>query len=96
MSLAERRRCVSYLKEHYEISERRAWQAMQMNRSSYRYAPTEQAEDHGYRRTVPLSPNKALHRIFDPPPLFVAEKRWSLKAPQSKGVRSHVGIEGTR
>ena len=55
MSLAERRRCVSYLKERYEISERRACQAMQMNRSSYRYAPREEAADAGFQRTVALS-----------------------------------------
>ena len=37
VSLAERRRCVTYLRNAFEASERRACQVMQINRSSYRY-----------------------------------------------------------
>lgn len=55
MSLAERRRCVTYLRNEYEISERRACQAMQMNRSSYRYVGGREPVDEGYRRVVSLS-----------------------------------------
>lgn len=55
MSLAERRRCVTYLRSEYDISERRACQAMDMNRSSYRYVPRRDPVDDGHRRTVQLS-----------------------------------------
>lgn len=55
MSLAERRRCVTYLRNEYGISERRACQAMQMNRSSYRYVGSRELVDEGYTRVVSLS-----------------------------------------
>jgi len=37
VSLTDRRRCVTYLRSAYEISERRACQVMQVNHPSYRY-----------------------------------------------------------
>ena len=49
MSLAERRRCVTYLRNEYEISERQACQAMQMHRSSYRYVGQQEFVDAAYR-----------------------------------------------
>ena len=55
VSLVERRRCVTYLRNEYEISERRACQAMQMNRSSYRYTGKREPMDERYRRVVSLS-----------------------------------------
>ncbi len=55
VSLAERRRAVTYLKNEYDISERHACQAMQMNRSSYRYEARQEAMDERYRRVVALS-----------------------------------------
>jgi len=55
VSLTERRRSVTYLKSEYEVSERRACQAMQMNRSSYRYVGRNEYEDERYRRVVSLS-----------------------------------------
>ena len=55
VSLAERRRCVMYLKSEYGISERHACQAMQMNRSSYRYVGQQEFVDARYRRVVNLS-----------------------------------------
>ena len=55
MSLAERRRCVTYLRNEYTISERRACQAMQMNRSSYRYVGSEEAIDEIHQTVVRLS-----------------------------------------
>lgn len=54
MSLAERHRCVTYLRNRYEISERRACQAMQMHRSSYRYG-SRNPVDETYQRVVALS-----------------------------------------
>ena len=55
VSLAERRRCVTYLRNEYAISERRACQAMQMNRSSYRYVGSKEAIDEIHRTVVRLS-----------------------------------------
>jgi len=54
VGLAERRRCVTYLKDQYEISERRACQAMQLHRSTYRYG-TQNPVDDAYERVVALS-----------------------------------------
>ena len=68
VSLAERRRCVTYLRNEYEISERRACQAMQMNRSSYRYVGGQEPVDEKYRRVVSLSqqyPYWGYRKIYD-------------------------------
>ena len=68
MSLPERRRCVTYLRGEYEISERRACQAMQMNRSSYRYVGINEFEDERYQRVVSLSqqyPYWGYRKIYD-------------------------------
>ena len=45
MSLAERRRCVTYLRNEYTVSERRACQVMEMHRSSYRYTGQQELVD---------------------------------------------------
>ena len=55
MSLAERQRCVRYLRNAFETSERRACQVMQMNRSSYRYIGEREPMDERYARVVGLS-----------------------------------------
>jgi putative transposase len=54
VSLPARRRCVTYLQNEYGISERSACQAMQMNRSSYRYVGRARVEAR-YQRVVSLS-----------------------------------------
>ena len=54
-SLAERRRCLTYLVRRYDISERRACQAIQLHRSSDHYEPRKDAMDEGDRRTVALA-----------------------------------------
>src|SRR5215210_6761148 len=54
VSLPARRRCVTYLRNAYGISERGACQAMQMNRSSYRYVGRELIDER-HRRVVSLS-----------------------------------------
>ena len=46
---------MTYLKTEYEISERRACQAMQLNRSSYRYVASQALIDETYRAVVRLS-----------------------------------------
>jgi len=55
VSLAERRCCVTYLRDEYEISERRACQAMQLNRSSYRYVGSKAQIDETHQAVVDLS-----------------------------------------
>lgn len=55
VSLPERRRCVGYLIETYEVSERRACQAMGMHRSSYRYGGSREIVDEVHRLVVKLS-----------------------------------------
>ena len=55
VSLAERRRAVTYLRNEYDISERHACQVMQMNRSSYRYVASTEPFDETYREVVRLS-----------------------------------------
>ena len=55
MSLAVRRRCVAYLVETYQVSERRACQAMQIYRSSYRYEAKREPIDAAHRQVVALS-----------------------------------------
>lgn len=68
MSLAERRRCVTYLRKTYALSERRACQALSMHRSSYRYGTREATQDVAYQRVVGLSgryPYFGYRKIFD-------------------------------
>ena len=55
MSLAERRRCVTYLRNEYGVSERRACQAMSLHRSSYRYAGRLACREQGYQEVLRLS-----------------------------------------
>jgi len=68
VSLPERRRCVTYLRNEYQVSERRACQAMQMNRSTYRYVGQQEEIDECYRRVVALShqyPYWGYRKIYD-------------------------------
>ncbi len=68
VSLPERRRCVTYLRNEYQVSERRACQAMQMNRSSYRYVGSQVLVDEQYRRVAALSqqyPYWGYRKIYD-------------------------------
>lgn len=46
---------MTYLRNEYSVSERRACQAMQINRSSYRYVGSQELMDERYRRVVSLS-----------------------------------------
>jgi putative transposase len=68
VSLPERRRGVTYLRNEYGISERRACQAMQMNRSSYRYVGSQALVDERYRRVLNLSqqyPYWGYRKVYD-------------------------------
>jgi hypothetical protein len=68
VSLAERRRCVTYLRNAYATSERRACQVMELNRSSYRYISEKPVVDDGYQSVVRLSqqyPSWGYRKIYD-------------------------------
>ena len=68
VSLAERRRAVTWLRNQYQVSERRACQAMNMHRSSYRYGGRQEHLKEAYRRTVSLSrqyPYWGYRKIYD-------------------------------
>lgn len=68
MSLAERRRCVRYLRSEYAVSERRACQAMQLHRSSYRHLGKRVCFDEAYRAVIRLSgayPYFGYRKIYD-------------------------------
>ena len=68
VSLAERRRCVTYLKTEYEISERHACQAMDLHRSSYRHVGQRDPFDDAYRAVLRLSaeyPYFGYRKIYD-------------------------------
>lgn len=68
MSLPERRRCVTYLRNEYQVSERHACQAVQMNRASYRYAGQRTVIDDKHHHVVVLSnryPYWGYRKIYD-------------------------------
>ena len=55
VSLPERRRAVTYLKNEYPVSERRACAVLSENRSSYRHQGTPSQIDDVYREVMRLS-----------------------------------------
>lgn len=68
VSLAVRRRCVTLLREAHGVSERRACQAMEVNRSSYRHVGSKPLIDDVYERVVSLShefPCWGYRKIYD-------------------------------
>lgn len=95
MSLAERRRCVTYLRNEYAVSERRACQAIQLNRSSYRYAGKREAVDERYRRVARLSRRYSYwgyRKIFD---LMKAE-RAPISRERVRRIRRREGLQVVR
>lgn len=55
VSLPERRRAVTYLKNQFPVSERRACAVVSVNRSSYRHPGTRGQVDNVYREVIRLS-----------------------------------------
>ncbi len=95
VSLPERRRCVTYLKTEYAISERRACQAMQMNRSSYRYVGGQDVVDDAYQRVVSLSDQYrywGYRKIFD---LMKGEGE-SISRERVRLIRRREGLQVVR
>ena len=94
MSLAERRRCVTYLKTEYDVSERRACQAMQLNRSSYRYAGAADLVDQTYREVIRLSeryPYFGYRKIYD-----LMRDNWAISRERVRQIRRREGLQVIR
>lgn len=95
MSLAERRRAVTYLKDEYEISERHACQAMQMHRSSYRYVASKELIDKPHREAVRLSqryPYWGYRKIYD----LMKEKEIAVSRERVRLIRRREGLQVVR
>ncbi|ANO50687.1 hypothetical protein BA177_05220 [Woeseia oceani] len=91
VSLAERRRCVTYLRNQYEISERRACQAIQLNRSSYRYVGQQELVDAAYEEVVRLSeryPYFGYRKIYD-----LMRGSWSISRETVRLIRRREGLQ---
>jgi hypothetical protein len=95
VSLAERRRCVMYLRAAHGVSERRACQVMQIQRSSYRYVGGETFRDERYTRVVKLSQRYAYwgyRKIYD---LMKAEKA-RISRERVRLIRRREGLQVVR
>ncbi len=91
VSLAERRRCVTYLRNQYEISERRACQAMQMNRSSYRYVGQQALVNATHQEVIRLSeryPYFGYRKIYD-----LMRGSWSISRETVRLIRRREGLQ---
>lgn len=91
MSLAERRRCVTYLRNEYELSERRACQVMQMHRSSYRYVGQQELVDAAYREVVRLSqrfPYFGYRKIYE-----LMRDSWTISRERVRLIRRREGLQ---
>jgi transposase InsO family protein len=94
VSLAERRRCVTDLRNGYAISERRAGQAMQMNRSSYRYVGQKELVDAAYREVLRLSecyPYFGYRKIYD-----LMRGSWAISRERVRLIRRREGLQVVR
>lgn len=95
MSLAERRRCVTYLRNRYEISERRACQALEMHRSSYRYVGKEQTQDAAYQRVLDLSGDYSYfgyRKIYD----LMRPEAHRISRERVRAIRRREGLQVVR
>jgi len=95
VSLAERRRSVTYLRNEYDVSERRACQAMQMNRSSYRYVVSNEFEDERYQRVVSLSqqyPYWGYRKIYD----LLRGEELAISRERVRLIRRREGLQVVR
>ncbi|MEM7504799.1 MAG: IS3 family transposase [Pseudomonadota bacterium] len=92
MSLAERRRCVAYLVSSYQVSERRACQAMQLHRSSYRYEARHEAVDATHRQVVALSqryPYWGYRKMYD----LMREQGTAVSGERVRTIRRNEGLQ---
>ena len=92
VSLAERRRAVTYIKDAYDISERHACQAMQLNRSSYRYVASNELMNEPHREVVGLSqqfPYWGYRKIYH----LVKEKDLTISRERVRLIRRREGLQ---
>ncbi len=95
VSLAERRRAVTYLRNEYEISERRACQAMSINRSSYRYVGSKEPIDEIHQEVVRLSDKYrywGYRKIYD----LMKGKGISVSRERVRLIRRREGLQVVR
>ena len=95
VSLAERRRAVTYIRNEYAISERRACQAMQLNRSSYRYVTSKELNDETYWEVVRLSqhyPYWSYRKIFE----LMKEQQIAISRERVRLIRRREGMQVVR
>ena len=91
MSLAERRRCVTYLRNEYTVSERRACQVMDIHRSSYRYTGQQELVDAAYREVVRLSqryPYFGYRKIY-----ALMRDSWTISRERVRQIRRREGLQ---
>ena len=86
---------MTYLKNEYAVSERRACQAMQMNRSSYRYVGHREVVDDSHRRVVVLSQRYAYwgyRKIYD----LLRDAQWPISRERVRLIRRREGLQVVR
>jgi transposase InsO family protein len=79
------------LRDEYEISERRACQAMQMHRSSYRYVGQQELVDAAYREVIRLSeryPYFGYRKIYD-----LMRGSWKISRERVRLIRRREGLQ---
>jgi hypothetical protein len=82
------------LRNEYEISERRACQAIQMHRSSYRYVGQQEFVDAAYREVIRLSDRYSYfgyRKIYD-----LMRGSWTISRERVRLIRRHEGLQVAR
>ena len=80
------------MKNEYDISERHACQAMQMNRSSYRYVAIKEPFDETYREVVNLSQRYSYwgyRKIYD----LMKERGFAISRERVRLIRRREGLQ---
>jgi transposase InsO family protein len=81
-----------YLRNEYDISERHACQAMQMNRSSYRYVASKEPFDETYQEVVSLSQRYSYwgyRKIYD----LMKEQGMIISRERVRLIRRREGLQ---
>ena len=91
VSLPERRRAVTYLKNEYTVSERRACATLSIHRSSYRHQGSSQVDD-VYREVVRLSHRYSCwgyRKIYD----LIDRERYPVGRERVRLIRRREGLQ---
>ena len=92
VSLPEQRRAVTYLKNKYPVSERRACSVLSMNRSSYRHQGTRGQIDDVYREVMRLSERYSYwgyRKIYD----LIDRDRFPVGRERVRLIRRREGLQ---